>query len=142
VLGLPSFGGFLGARGARRLAARWGVLRTLRILSLLRGPWQFLIPLAMPGPAGLVLCLVGTFGVLLFSGGANSMMAGYRALQTPDHLMVRVSTLWSFTTTVGQPVFLLLGGALAVTLGARTTLYAGAAGMIAASLLLLPARAR
>jgi MFS family permease len=141
VLGLPSLGGFLGARLARRLSGRIGVLPTLIVASLLRGPWQFLIPLAVPGTAGLLMCLAGTFFVLFFSAMANTTMAGYRALQTPDHLMVRVSTLWSFTTTVGQPVFLLVGGVLATAIGNRPTLFLAATLMTAAALLLLPARA-
>ncbi|MEJ7804221.1 MAG: MFS transporter [Candidatus Limnocylindria bacterium] len=139
LLGLPSLGGFIGARLARPMSARFGVLRTLRLASLARGPWQFLIPLAVPGPVGLVMCLVGTFGVLFFAAMANTTMAGYRAIITPDHLMVRVSTLWSFTTTVGQPLFILVGGLLASQVGNRATLYVAAALMIASSLLLLPA---
>ena len=140
LLGLPSLGGFLGARAARHLAGRYGPLHTLRMLSFLRGPWQLLIPLARPGALGLVLCLVGTFGVLLFSGAHNSTMAGYRALQTPDHLMSRVSTLWSFTTTVSQPLFILAGGILATLLSPRAALLVGAALMTGSAFLLLPAR--
>lgn len=136
LLGLLSVGGVVGARLARPMAARLGVLPTLRLASLLRGPWQLLIPLAVPGGVGLAMCLVGTFGVLLFAAMANTTMTGYRALVTPDHLMVRVSALWSFTTTVGQPLFILAGGVLATFLGNRTTLFVAAGLMIVSPLLL------
>lgn len=70
---------------------------------MLRGPWQLLIPLAVAGLGGLVLSGVGFFGVLLFASAANSALTSYRQLQTPERLMSRVATLWSFATTVVQP---------------------------------------
>lgn len=135
ILGLPSMGGFLGARLARRWASRLGLLRVVVGASLLRAPWQFLIPIAKPGSFALILCLIGTFGVLLFSGMANSAMGSFRTLNTPSHLMARVSTLWSFSTTAGQPVFILIGGLLASTIGNRLTLVIAAALMLTSSAL-------
>ena len=136
LMGVPSLGGFLGARFAPRLTARLGAVRGLRWASLLRGPWYFLIPLAVPGPVGLVMCGVGFGLVLVFAAAANSVMAGYRQSQTPDELMSRVAALWSFATTVSQPVFILAGGVLAGWFGARTTIFVGAAVMSLAGLLL------
>lgn len=139
LLGVPSLGGFFGARLTRRVVARLGPVRALRWASLLRGPWQFLIPLAMPGTTGLLLCGVATFNVLFFAGMANSAMSSYRQLQTPDHLMSRVSALWAFATTAAQPLFIMSGGLLATMLSTRTTLFI-AAGLMCASALLLPPR--
>ena len=138
ILGLPSIGGFLGARLARRASKTSGIRRTVVFSSLLRAPWQFLIPLASPGMPGLVLCLVGTFGVLFFSGLCNSSMAAFRAMETPDGLMSRVSTLWSFTTTVGQPLFILLGGVIGTTIGARSGIVIAACVMLGSSFITLP----
>ncbi|MDQ1655071.1 MAG: hypothetical protein QOD41_154 [Cryptosporangiaceae bacterium] len=59
IMGIPSLGGFAGARLVRRAAARSGAVRALWWASVLRGPWYFLIPLAMPGYPGLVTCVVG-----------------------------------------------------------------------------------
>lgn len=136
LLGVPSLGGFLGARSTRRVVARFGAVRTLRWAGLLRGPWQFLIPLAAPGVAGLLLCGAATFGVLFFAGMANSAANSYRQLQTPDHLMARVSTLWAFATTAAQPAFIVAGGLLATVLPIRVVIVLAAALMVSSALLL------
>ncbi|MFG6192714.1 MFS transporter [Nonomuraea sp. JJY05] len=136
LMGLPSLGGFLGARLAPRLGRRFGLVRGLWWVSLWRGPWYALIPLASPGTAGLVLCGFGFAGVLFFSGLANSTMTTYRQLGTPDHLLARVSTLWIFATNVTQPVFIAFGGLVASTLGTRAGLFLVAACMCVSGLFL------
>jgi len=133
LMGIPSLGGFLGARATLRAVNRLGQVRTVWWSSLLRGPWYFMIPLFGATTLGPVWCGIGFFAVLLFSGLNNSAMAGFRQLNTPDHLLTRVATLWSFATTVSQPLFILVGGLLATWLGARETLF------ITASLLTLSA---
>ncbi|MFC5826994.1 MFS transporter [Nonomuraea insulae] len=72
IMGVPSLGGFAGARLAPRLVARLGAVRGLWWASMLRGPWYFLIPAALPGTLGLVMCGFGFGMVLLFAGAANS----------------------------------------------------------------------
>ncbi|WP_431869218.1 MFS transporter [Nocardiopsis eucommiae] len=136
LMGVPSLGGLLGARLVPRLVRRLGVLRTLRWASLSRGPWYFLIPLAVPGPMGLLMCGLG-FGLLLvFAAAANAAMVGYRQLETPDALMSRVATLWAFATTVSQPVFIVVGGVVASLMDARAALLAAAVVMALAGFLL------
>ncbi|MGW4411598.1 MFS transporter [Nonomuraea sp. NPDC004702] len=139
LMGVPSLGGFFGARLAPKLVARLGAVRALWWTSLLRGPWYFLIPAAFPGTLGLLMCGFGFGMVLLFAGAANSTTAGYRQLQTPDHLMARVATVWSFATTVTQPLFILLGGLMATWTDTRTSLFI-AAGVMCAAAILLPRR--
>lgn len=139
LMGVPSLAGLLGARSVPSLVTRLGVLRTLRGASLLRGPWYFLIPLAVPGPVGLLMAGIGFGLVLFFAAAANSAMAGYRQLETPDHLMSRVATLWSFASTLSQPLFIMVGGVLAALTDTRLSLFA-AAGVMTVSALLLPKR--
>ncbi|MCW2503841.1 MAG: major Facilitator Superfamily protein [Actinomycetia bacterium] len=136
IMGIPSLGGFAGARLVRRAAARSGAVRALWWASVLRGPWYFLIPLAMPGYPGLVTCVVGFTGVLFFAAMANATMTGCRQLLTPGHLMARVAALWSFTTTAAQPAFILSGGLLANWLGIRASLVVAAIVMSASAFLL------
>ncbi|GAA2759025.1 MFS transporter [Actinopolymorpha rutila] len=137
LMGLPSLGGVAGARLTRRMVARFGSVPVLWWASVLRGPWNFLIPLAAPGLIGLVQCAVGFAGLLFFAAMANSTMAGYRQLATPDHLMSRVSTLWVFATTVAQPLFILVGGLTAAQLGSRVTLVVSAV-LVCGTAFLLP----
>ncbi|MEW1844509.1 MFS transporter [Nonomuraea angiospora] len=136
LMGLPSLGGLLGARLAPRVSRRFGLVRGLWWVSLWRGPWYALIPLASPGTAGLLLCGFGFAGVLFFSGLANSTMTTYRQLGTPDHLLARVSTLWIFATNVTQPLFIAFGGLVASTLGTRAGLFLVAAFMCGSALFL------
>ncbi|MEV0646335.1 MFS transporter [Phytomonospora sp. NPDC050363] len=136
LMGIPSLGGFLGSRVVRVSAARWGTTRILRWTSVLRALWYALIPLAQPGVGGLVLAGAGFTGVLFFSSIANSTMNGYRQLRTPDDLQVRVAVLWTFATTLTQPVFILLGGVVAMAVGNRTALLVATAVMASATLLL------
>ncbi|MEV4016192.1 MFS transporter [Nonomuraea angiospora] len=136
LMGFPSLGGFLGARLAPWLSRRFGLVRGLWWVSLWRGPWYALIPLASPGTAGLLLCGFGFAGVLFFSGLANSTMTTYRQLGTPDHLLARVSTLWIFATNVTQPLFIAFGGLVASMLGTRAGLFLVAAFMCVSGLFL------
>ncbi|MEU6713563.1 MFS transporter [Nonomuraea sp. NPDC046802] len=136
LMGLPSLGGLLGARLAPGLGRRFGMVPGLWWASVLRGPWYALIPLAVPGTAGLLMCGAGFAGVLLFSGLANSTMTTYRQLHTPDHLVARVSTLWVFATNVTQPVFIAFGGLVAGALGTRAGLFLVAAFMLGSALFL------
>lgn len=137
LMGVPSAFGFLGARFTSRFAARIGPVRLLWWASLLRSPWFFLTPIARPGTLGLVICLVSYSGLLFFAAMANSAMAGYRQLSTPDRYMARVTTLWAFATVAAQPLFAIAGGVLASHAGIREALFTAAAFM-AASVLLLP----
>ncbi|MFI6484847.1 MFS transporter [Nonomuraea sp. NPDC050663] len=134
LMGVPSLGGFLGARLAPRLAVRLGQVRALWWASQLRGPWYFLIALAVPGPVGLAMCGVGFGMVLLFAGAANSTMTAYRQAVTPHELMSRVTALWAFATTVAQPLFMVLGGLLATWFDSRTTLLVATVVMCSAAL--------
>ncbi|MFI7223126.1 MFS transporter [Nonomuraea angiospora] len=136
LMGLPSLGGLLGARLAPRVSRRFGLVRGLWWVSLWRGPWYALIPLASPGTTGLLLCGFGFAGVLFFSGLANSTMTTYRQLGTPDHLLARVSTLWIFATNVTQPLFIAFGGLVASALGTRAGLFLVAALMCGSGLFL------
>ncbi|GLZ75522.1 MFS transporter [Actinorhabdospora filicis] len=139
LMGVPSLGGFFGARVVRAAAERWGMLRLLRWSAFARGPWYGLIALAPVGVAGLVVCGLAFGAMLFFSSIANSAQGTYRQLRTPDGLQVRVAALWAFATTAAAPLFTLAGTGLAALTGTRGALGAAAALMLAAAFL-SPAR--
>jgi MFS family permease len=124
IYGIASVGGFAGSRLTKRAVDRFGIGRTLYWGSVIRAPWYVLIPLAGPGIGGVALCSVSMTGVLIFSALANSAMGSMRQILTPDRLMSRVVTLWSFATSIGKPVFILAGGQLAASFGTRPVLFA------------------
>ena len=137
LMGVPSLGGFLGARLGTRITRRFGAVRGIFGASVLRTPWFFLTPLARPGLAGLFLC-GGAFACgLVFSSLSNSTMSGYRQLVTPDALQARTAALWSFATVATAPLFVLAGAALVTAVQPRTALFVTAT-LTAVSVLLLP----
>lgn len=139
LMGVPSIGGFVGARLVRRIVARVGPIRTLWITGVLRGPWYFIIAVAFPGTLGLLICGFAFGFLLFFSSISNSAMTSYRQLRTPGQLQARVATLWSFATSVSQPAFMLVGGTVATLIGNRIALMV-AATIMSLAVLLLPYR--
>lgn len=137
LMGLPSIGGFIGARLVRRTVTRFGPIRTLWITGVLRAPWYFVIAAAPPGLGGVVGCGLAFGALLFFSSIANSAMTSYRQLRTPEDLQARTAVLWSFAATVSQPVFILVGGVAATLTGNRAALVI-AAGVMALAVLILP----
>lgn len=135
LMGVPSLGGFAGARVVRWASRRWGALRVLRLSAFARGPWYGLIALAPVGLPGLVVCGAAFGAMLFFSSIANSAQSTYRQLRTPDGLQVRVAVLWSFATTAAAPLFTVAGAGLAALTGARGALGVAAALMLAAAFL-------
>lgn len=136
ILGLPSLAGFVGSRLTRRAVTRFGSLRTIRWAALLRIPGLVVIPLAGRGWLGVLVCGVGFAALLLFSSLGNAAMTGYRQLRTPDDLLARTATFWSFAPGLVQPVLILAGGALATAIGVRAGLLVAAAGVLLSALVL------
>jgi len=136
ILGLPSLAGLAGSRLTGPVAAKFGSLRTLRWAAYLRVPGLVVPVLAPRGGLGVAMCCAGFALVLLFSSLANATMTGYRQLATPDELLARVGSLWSFAGSAGQPLFVLTGGALASLVGIRAALVCAALGALIAAALL------
>jgi MFS family permease len=141
LMGVPSLGGFLGARLGILVTRRFGPVRGIFGASVLRTPWFFLTPLARPGAGGLLLCGIAFTASLVFSSLSNSTMAGYRHLVTPDALQARTAALWSFATVATSPLFVLVGAALVAAVQPRIALFVSAT-LMAASVVLLPRRER
>lgn len=137
LMGLPSIGGVIGSRMTPWLTRRYGLVRAMRLTSVARSPWYFLTPLAMPGLGGLAICVVAFFGTLLFSSASNSAILTYRQLETPDDLMARVTTFFSFATVAVQPIFIGIGALFATFSTVRVGIVCAAAFM-ALSVPLLP----
>jgi MFS family permease len=141
LMGVPSLGGFLGARLGTRVIRSWGAVRAIFGASVLRTPWYFLTPLARPGVGGLILCGVAFAAGLVFSSLSNSTMSGYRQLVTPAALQARTAALWSFATVATAPLFVLAGAALVTAVQPRTALFVTAA-LTTLSVALLPREER
>ncbi|WP_030377071.1 MULTISPECIES: MFS transporter [unclassified Streptomyces] len=137
---LPSVGGLIGSRLARRLATRFGQHRILLTTGVLRACWPVGLAFVRPGVPGLVLVVLVEFGVITCCGVFNPVYATYRLEQTPADRVVRTLSAWSVSTKLSIAALTALWGVLAGLAGTRTAI--GAAGvLLLGTPLLLPRRA-
>ncbi|GIF75169.1 MFS transporter [Asanoa siamensis] len=136
VLGAPALAGLLGTVLSPRVTRRLGERRTLLRAGAARGPWILLLVLAPAGPRGLLVVLAAQAGLLFTAGVFNPVFATYRMRATPDHLLTRVTTAWSASAKVSQPLCTALGGVVAAVAGVRPALLLAGVLCLAAGLLL------
>lgn len=141
AFGLSCVGGFVGARIAPRLAARYGHRRTLLASGVLRALWPVGLFFVVPGYAGLVLVVAVELVMITCIGVFNPMFATERLRRVPNDRVGRVLVAWRVTSTGAIAALTALWGALAAVTGARTAI--GIAGvLLLATPLLLPGRHR
>ncbi|MBO0879254.1 MAG: MFS transporter, partial [Mycobacterium sp.] len=143
TIGLLSSVGTLGAVAAaftcRRITTRLGPATSLAGAVVILGLGLLLIPLAGTGSRSIwyaVGTLVAGYCIVAF----NVVQASYRQAACPEHLLGRMNATMSFLFRVTTPIGALVGGAIATTLGTRTTLVISGLGIVAASTLLTPLR--
>ncbi|MBF6345111.1 MFS transporter [Nocardia cyriacigeorgica] len=135
-LGLPCAGGLIGSMCAPKLVGVFGERAVLLGFGVLRTCWLAPLLLAGPNLLGLVV-IVATETLLLFCAGVfNPVFVTFRMNNTVDGHMARVGTAWSVSSKCAQPVFIAVGGLLAVAGGLRFAIGVAATIVVASSLLL------
>jgi len=132
----PCVGGLIGARLARRLAARFGQHTVLRAAGALRVCWPLGLAFVRPGTAGLVLVLAVQFGLVTCIGVFNPVLATYRLQQTPKDRVARTLSAWSVSSSATIAAMTALWGVLASLTGPRTGIAVAGLLMLATPLLL------
>ncbi|MEV5187193.1 MFS transporter [Streptomyces werraensis] len=135
----PCLGGLVGARLSRRLVARFGERRVLRVAGTLRACWSVGPAFVGPGIAGLVLVIVVEFGLITSMGVFNPVFSTHRLERTPADRVVRTLSAWSATSKASIAALTALWGLLASVTGPRTAI-AVAGALLLATPLLLPRR--
>jgi MFS family permease len=126
-IGLGSVGWLLGAVSVSRLQRLLGVGKTTLVATILFGPPWLLIPFApksFPLPFLVGAIVVGGFGGVVY----NITQVSLRQAITPERLQGRMNAVMRFIVWGTLPLGSLAGGALASTIGLRTTLIVSAAG--------------
>ena len=136
ALGVPGLGGVLGSLCTRRLTARFGAHRILLAFGVGRTLWLGLIPFAPQGQGGLALIIAAEFLLLFCAGVFNPTFVTYRMEATADTHLSRVTTAWSISSKIVQPVFILAGGALAALTSTRISLVVGSVVLLTSAALL------
>ncbi len=136
---VPCLGGLIGSRLARRIAARLGEHRVLRVFGTLRVVWPLGLAAVQPGPAGLVIVMGTQFGLIVCLSVYNSVLAAHRLNHVETGRHARVLTAWSISSSAAIAVVTVLWGLLAQAVGPRAAL-ALAGVVLLATPVLLPGR--
>lgn len=128
---VPCAGGLIGSRLARRLVARFGQARVMRVAGTLRVGWPIGMAFIPAGTAGMLLVMVLQFGLILSIGVFNPVYATYRLEQTDGDRLARTLSAWQVSSSATIALATALWGILAGLIGLR-------AGIALAGLLALP----
>ncbi|WP_433681566.1 MFS transporter [Nocardia sp. CA-119907] len=110
---VPCIGGLIGARLARRIAARLGERTVLRVFGTLRACWPLGLAFIRPGLPGLVVVMVTELGLIICASIFNAVFAAHRLNTTAQDRHARVLTAWSITTSTSIAAITVLWGLLA-----------------------------
>lgn len=136
---VPSIGGLMGSRLARRLVPRFGERRVLLVSGTLRACWPIGLAFVGPGTAGLVLVMAVELGVIVSCAVFNPVYSTIRLRQTDAGRVARTLSAWSVTTKATAAAMTALWGLLAGLTGPRAAI-ALAGVLVLATPLLLPRR--
>lgn len=138
---LPCLGGFVGARLARRLTARYGQHTVLRRVGALRACWSLGLAFIPGGWAGVALVAAIQLGLVTCCGVFNPISATYRMNEIPTDRLARTLAAWTITTKLAVATLTAALGVLASVIGVRAAIAAAGIVMLATPLL-LPRTAR
>jgi hypothetical protein len=139
AFGAPCAGGLLGARLSRRAVARFGAHAVMRGAGALRACWSLGLAFVVPGAAGLVLVIAVQFGLVASVGLFNPVYVTYRLERTPAHLLARMLSAWTVSSSATIAALTALWGVLAAVTSPRAAV-AVAGVLLLATPLLLPRR--
>jgi MFS family permease len=139
AFGAPCIGGFIGSRLARGVVARFGRHRVMLVVGILSACWPVWLAFVGRGAAGVILVIGVQFGLVLFMGVYNPVVATYRLDHTPKHLIARVLAAWSVSTSLATAALIAVWGGLASLTSPRISI-AVAGILFIATPLLLPRR--
>lgn len=136
-LGIQGAGGLLGALWSRRLSVRHSPVAVMLFSGTIRCLPLGLLAIAPAGWGGWAL-ITASETIGLFSAGVfNPTFGTYRMTVTDDQFLTRVTTAWSISSKVAQPLMIIVGGILAALTNVRLSL-ATAAALVMVSVAFLP----
>jgi MFS family permease len=136
LLTATGVGGVLGALLGPWSARRAGAARGLLLVQWATAPFALLVPLAGPG-VGLLLFAAGCAGAGAGLVAYTSTVAAFRMAYCPPRLLGRVSASMMTLGAAAAPVGAVAGGLLGSVVGVRETLWASAAVLVFAPLMLM-----
>jgi MFS family permease len=140
AFGAPCIGGFIGARLAPPLVARFGRRRIMLAAGVLRACWSIGLVFVRPGIAGLVLVIAVQLGIVTSAGVFNAVFAAFRLDHTSGDRVARTLSAWSITGNVATAALTASWGVLAAVTSLRAAIGIAGLLMLATPLLLVRRR--
>ncbi|HEX4814452.1 MAG TPA: MFS transporter [Nonomuraea sp.] len=138
VFALPCVGGLVGARLARRLAARYGLHKLILVAGAARACWPIGLAFVQPGVPGIVLVIAVQFGLVFCCGLFNPLLSTYRLHHIPSDRVARTLTAWSVSGNASIAALTAVWGLLAAVTDPRTAIATAGVLLLATPLLLPP----
>jgi MFS family permease len=113
AFGIPSLGGFAGARLSPRLVARYGRHRVLIVTGWLRSIFPLGLAVTRPGLPGLLTVIVVEGLLIICMGIFNPISATERLQRAPAGQAARVLSAWSVGSKLAQATLMAIWGVLA-----------------------------
>ena len=133
---LSGVGGLVGAAVSVPLARRFGSAYAMIGSELAAGVLVLAIPLTTAG-IGLAWLALGELGVAAGVVSGNVLQGTFRQRYCPPELLGRVTASMRAVNYSTMPLAAVAAGGLATLIGLRPTIWAGAAGVLAAATVLL-----
>jgi hypothetical protein len=113
AFGLPSIGGFAGARLSARLVTRYGLRRVMTISGWLRSIFPLGLAFTQPGVPGLVTVITVEALLITAMGVFNPIYATQRLHRTLADHAAQVIGAWTVSSRIAQATLMAVWGVLA-----------------------------
>jgi MFS family permease len=139
AFGIPSLGGFMGARLSGRLVTRYGQHRVMTVSGWLRSLFPLGLAFTRPGAPGLLTVIIVEGLLITCMGIFNPIYATERLQRAPADHAAQVLTSWSVSSKLLQAALMVIWGILA-TLTSPLAAITMSGVLLLATPLLLPTR--
>ncbi|MEV6846076.1 MFS transporter [Actinoplanes sp. NPDC051411] len=136
AFGVPSLGGFAGARLCARLVARYGRYRVMIVTGWLRSIFPLGLAFTRPGIPGLLTVIVVEGLLIACMGVFNPIYATERLQRAPTEHAAQVVSAWSISSKLSQATLMVIWGVLATLTGPLTAITVSGVLLLGAPLLL------
>jgi hypothetical protein len=139
AFGIPSLGGFVGARLSARLVSRFGQHRIVLIFGWLRSIFPIGLAFTTPGIPGLLTVILVEGLIITAMGVYNPIYATERLRRPPANRAAQVLTAWSASSKLMQAILMVVWGILATVTSPLAAITVSGI-LLLATPLLLPRR--
>jgi MFS family permease len=136
AFGIPSIGGFVGARLSPLLVRRFGVYRVMVVTGTLRALFPIGLAFTGPGVGGVLTVIVVEALLITCMGVFNPIYATERLHRTPAHQAARVLTAWAIGGNATRAALMAVWGILATVTSPLTAITVSGVLLLATPLLL------